>query len=68
MSDAKIVLNVSEEDEDVAYLMLPKHPGKGVQHAIRKQVRLSDCLDYSGPDLYLDFDNEGTLVGIEILL
>lgn len=67
MSNEKITLRVSDDDDDVAYLFLPKHQGAGKSGAIAKQVRLSSLLKYDGPDLYLDFDNSGTLVGIEIL-
>jgi hypothetical protein len=30
-------------------------------------VRLSSLLTYKGPDLYLDFDGDGQLVGVEVL-
>lgn len=66
----KIHLRVSEDDEDdevVAYLTLPDHPGPG-SGAVKKNVRLRDLVgDYVGPDLYFDFDGNNTLVGVEIL-
>ena len=68
MTTNKIELKVSGDDEDVAYLILPAHIGKGVAGAVSKQVRLLDILHYSGPDVYLDFDEEGVLVGMEILV
>ena len=63
-----IQLNVSEDDSDVAYLMLPGHPGKGTPGIVAKQISLADKIEgYKGPDVYLDFDKEGQLIGIEIL-
>ncbi len=59
-------LRVSEDDQDVAYLRLPSHPGETCK--MSKSIRLAELMDsYSGPDVVLDFDQEGVLVGIEIL-
>ena len=56
-----------EDDEgDVAYLQLPAHIGDGQK--VDKTIRLLDLLeDYKGPDLFLDFDKDGVLIGVEIL-
>jgi uncharacterized protein YuzE len=63
-----IRLEISKNDSDVAYLYLPAHLGKGVYGAVSKQVRLLELLTcYKGPDIYLDFNEEGVLVGIEVL-
>ena len=64
----KIHLRVSEDDEEiVAYLTLPDHPGR-LSAIIKKSVRLRDLIgDYTGPDLYFDFDEDQVLLGIEIL-
>jgi hypothetical protein len=60
-------LQVSEDDEQVAYLRLPSHLGAG-PCKMSKSIRLRDLLgDYDGPDIVLDFDARGVLVGIEIL-
>jgi len=67
MGKKQISLSVSASDQDVAYLYLPDHPGPGTPGAVAKQVRLSDLLMYNGPDLYLDLDEHGHLIGIEIL-
>ena len=56
-----------EDDNDVAYITLPEHPGKGVSGAVSKQIRLLDLTAYDGPDIYLDFDSKGHLIGLEIL-
>lgn len=59
-------LQVSEDDQDVAYLRLPSHPGEICK--MSKSVRLIEILGaYKGPDVSLDFDEGGVLVGIEIL-
>jgi hypothetical protein len=65
--DNKITLTISEDDDEVAYLELPGHPGKGVSGAVGKQIRLLDLTAYDGPDIYLDFDSKGHLIGLEIL-
>ena len=64
---AKMMLKISEDDEDVAYLTLPKHSGQGTAGAVRKQEKLRDLIKYNGPDIHLDFDKEGNLIGIEII-
>ena len=65
-----IHLEVSEDADDdhvVAYLTLPDHPGPR-SGAVKKNLRLRDLVgDYVGPDLYFDFDESNTLVGVEIL-
>ena len=68
MSESQIILKVSEDDPDVAYLQLPDHPGPGKPNVVGKQVSLDKLIDgYSGPDVYLDFGQDGKLIGIEIL-
>jgi len=67
MIEDQISLSISDNDKDVAYVYLPGHQGKGVFGATPKQIRLSDILSYKGPDIYLDLDLDGRLVGIEIL-
>jgi hypothetical protein len=68
MTSRKIYLKVSEDDPDVAYLYLPGHPGEGKRNVVDKQIRLFDIIEnFKGPDLYLDFDTGGNLIGIEIL-
>jgi hypothetical protein len=67
MAEQKISLTISADDHDVAYLYLPGHAGRGTP-AVAKQVRLSSLLTYKGPDLFLDFDADGQLVGVEVLV
>ncbi len=63
----KFLLSISEDDADVAYLRLPSHPG-GEPCRMSKSIRLFDIIkDYEGPEVVLDFDERGVLVGIEIV-
>lgn len=60
-------LKVSEDDENVAYLRLPGHPGSepGV---VKRSVSLRNLAgDYDGPDVNFDFGEGNTLIGIEII-
>jgi uncharacterized protein YuzE len=67
MSQEPIQLKVSSDDDEMAYLFLPDHPKQVVPGIVKKQTRLSDLVDgYKGPDIYLDFDEDGTIIGIEI--
>jgi hypothetical protein len=51
----------------VAYLSLPEHPGRG-KATVKKNVRLRDVIeDYTGPDLFLDFDENNVLLGVEVV-
>jgi hypothetical protein len=68
MANGKIEFTLGSEG-DVAYISLPDHPGKGTGGTTNKQLRLRDLVkDYKGPDIYLDFDKENRLIGIEILV
>jgi uncharacterized protein YuzE len=59
-------LKVSDDDADVAYLRLPTH-AVGLSK-VSRSVRLIDLMGkYDGPEVVLDFDAKGVLVGIEIL-
>jgi hypothetical protein len=64
----RIQLQVSEDDEDVAYLRLPAHPGSG-PGVVKRTVTLREVLgDYAGPELNFDFDENNVLIGVEILV
>lgn len=73
MADGKIELVVyeaddKEGDDDVAYLTLPDHPGRATRGCVAKQTRLYDVIQYNGPDILLDFDKNGRLIGVEVLM
>ena len=60
-------LRVSDDDEEVAYLRLPGHPGTkpGVE---KRSVSLRELIhNYVGPDVNLDFSEKDRLIGIEIV-
>lgn len=63
----RMTLTVSQDDNDVGYLSLPGHPGRAVPGAVRRTVRLRDLLDYVGPDVILDMDANGKLIGVELV-
>lgn len=63
----KYILNISPHDPDVAYLMLPKHKGEGVGSVVEQKTLRELLPEYKGPDIYFDFDNNGVLVGIELM-
>ncbi len=57
---------VSDHD-DAAYLYLPA-AGKKPGWKAARSVDVSSFIEgYSGPDVRLDFDDEGQLMGIEII-
>jgi len=59
-------LTISSDDPTVAYLELPTHPVGRVR--VSRSVRLYDLIGrYAGPEVLLDFDAEGVLVGIEVV-
>lgn len=66
MSKGTFEFKVSEDDDRVAYLRLPTHFGEATR--MSKSIRLFDLIGgYDGPDVVLDFDEHGTLVGIEVV-
>ncbi len=67
LSENEAPADGEEPDGEVGYLYLTKHPGM-VQGCVKKQLRLLDVIEgYRGPDIYLDFDASGELIGIEVL-
>ncbi|MCE2593851.1 DUF2283 domain-containing protein [Motilimonas cestriensis] len=69
MTDKKMNFEVSKYDSEIAYLSFPAHPGKGKKGIVMKQKELSSLIEgYKGPEVYLDFDENGELIGMEILL
>ncbi|MDU3160351.1 MAG: DUF2283 domain-containing protein [Hafnia alvei] len=59
----------TNDDGDIAYLILPKHPGKGSAGAVAKVIPIHEIIaNYQGPEVFLDFDKNGMMIGIEVLL
>lgn len=74
MASGKIELHVAENDpgdpdeDEVVYISLPAHPGRGIGGVVAKQIRLSDVIGNCGRvDVYLDFNTDGELIGLELL-
>ncbi|MEQ6970954.1 DUF2283 domain-containing protein [Pectobacterium polaris] len=68
MRKKRINLDVSD-DGDMAYLFLPSHLGKGKAGVAVKQVALQSIMDnYQGPEIHLDFDSNGNIIGMEFFL
>lgn len=54
---------------DAGYLYLPAHPGRGVPGASARQVLLRSVVaGYHGPEIVLDFNGGGVIIGIEVVL
>lgn len=65
--NGKIKLKISEDDCEVGYLSLPNHPGRGKSNIVVKQIDLREYIDFKGPSIYLDFDKDNNIIGIEIV-
>lgn len=65
MNEPKIRISLNKSS-DTLYVKLP---GYRIEPGIAaKTVDLSELVpDYVGPRIYLDFDEEGRLIGLEIL-
>jgi uncharacterized protein YuzE len=67
MTQETITLEVSADDQDVAYLKLPGHQHRSTLGCAARTVSLSSLLTYGGAEILLDLDEDGWLIGIEIL-
>lgn len=68
MNSEKIILKVSKNDDQVGYLYLPKHPKKLVPGIVKKTIAMSDLIaSYKSIPIYLNFDEDDELIGIEIV-
>jgi len=62
----KFSLKLSGGKHEDAYLQLPTFPTGKLKTS--RSIRLHDLIGkYEGPDINIDFDEQGILVGIEIL-
>ncbi len=68
MTNSNIRFRPSVDDPDVAYVELPGHPGEGTHGCVERTIGIGELIEeYKGPRIYLDFDDSGELIGIEIL-
>lgn len=67
MENNKITLKISEDDNQVGYIYLPKHSRKE-KGIVKKSISIDQLIsDYKGIPLIFDFDKDNELIGIEIL-
>ncbi len=58
---------IVKETEEAIYIELEEHPKSLIAGIVKETVSLASYIDhYKGPAIYLDFDKEGVLIGIEI--
>ncbi len=64
----KISFSFANKAHDLVYVYLPGHPRQvdGSRGCVKQSIRLVDLMDYEGPDLIIDFDASGRLIGVEI--
>jgi len=68
MAERKIRVEMTSNDSDSAYIALPGYPEQLVPGVVAKTLELGDLIEkYVGPRINLDFNKDGTLIGIEIL-
>lgn len=61
-------LKFDESSEVAMYIAFKRHMGKGIKNDDGYQKSMHSLIDnYSGPEIYFDFDSSGRLIGIEIL-
>jgi len=55
-------------DPSVGYLYLSNHPGPGSVGCVKGVVRVSALIpNYVGPEIHLDLNEAGEVIGIEVL-
>ncbi|MDC8100604.1 hypothetical protein [Chryseobacterium rhizosphaerae] len=63
----KIIVKISPDDETVGYIYMPNELDDDMRKVV-KTIDLSDVIkDYKGVSVYLDFNKDGVLIGIEIV-
>lgn len=68
MKQEKMLFKTSSNNPLVGYLYLEKHPRTLVSGAVKKSISLKDLIEgYKGIPVYLDFDENDELIGIEIV-
>jgi len=69
MANKKIRLKMSNPNSDSAYVALPGYPKEPVFGTVSRTICLDEVIEnFKGPRINLDFDKEGVLIGIEILV
>lgn len=63
----RIKIKMQRPDSDTVYVALPGYPDPVKPGVVRKSISLDDILDYQGPRVQLDFDENGKLIGVEVV-
>lgn len=59
---------IIKENEETVYVQLKEHPKKSIFGIVKKNIDIASLIKgYKGPPVYLDFNDDGFLIGIEIL-
>ena len=69
MKEKKIRVRMSADDSDSAYVALPGCPDQAQFGIVARTICLDDVVEnFKGPRINLDFNKDGLLIGIEILV
>jgi hypothetical protein len=69
MTEKRTRIRMKSTDPDSAYIYLPGNPDPPQYGIVAKTLSLDDLIvDFKGPRIHLDFNKEGVLIGIEILI
>lgn len=63
----KIKVKMLYPDSDTIYIALPGYPEPVKPGVVKKSVSLDDIYDYQGPRVQFDFDENGNLIGVEVV-
>jgi uncharacterized protein YuzE len=56
------------QDPSAGYLYFHNHPGAGVAGCVKSTVSVSALIpNYVGPEIHLDLNEAGEVIGIEVL-
>ena len=68
MDSKSIRLRTYDDDYHTAYLELADHPHELIAGIVGRTVRLQEIIrDYDGPSMSVEFNQQGRVIGIEIL-
>ncbi|WP_312923035.1 DUF2283 domain-containing protein [Empedobacter brevis] len=60
--------DIIKENEETIYIQLKEHPKKNIFGIVEKNIDIASLIKgYKGTPVYLDFNKDGFLIGIEIL-
>ncbi len=66
MTEDQDEIRIRYGDDKIAYIELPGYP-RGRDLKISRSLRLVDLIGkYDGPELIMDFDADGRLVGLDV--